>query len=88
MPRYNDLLVCGVSAQLHQYVERFDDLIRQTDEDFPSSGLKRDSVIRLGFLGVVPQERVLGSLGTVSAERHARLLKTLSAYLLSPSQRL
>jgi mRNA interferase MazF len=27
MPVYRDVLVCGVSTQLHQYVQGFDDLI-------------------------------------------------------------
>ncbi len=39
MPRYHDLLICGISTQLHQYVEGFDDRIVSTDEDFAASGL-------------------------------------------------
>ena len=27
MPRYHDLLVCGVSTQLHQRVEGFDEIV-------------------------------------------------------------
>ena len=81
MPSYRDLLVCGVSTQLHQYVENFDEIISPADADFKSSGLRAKSLIRLGFLAVLPRHRVLGSIGSISAERHKRLLRKLSDYL-------
>ena len=62
MPPYRDLLVCGVSTQLHQYVENFDEIISPADADFKSSGLRAKSLIRLGFLAVLPRHRVLGLL--------------------------
>lgn len=82
MPPYKDFLVCGVSTQLHQQVKGFDELVSPSDTDFKSSGLKSESVIRLGFLAVLPQRSVIGSIGSVSSERHKRLLKTLSDYLV------
>ena len=81
MPPYRDLLVCGVSTQLHQYVKDFDEIISPADADFKSSGLQSKSLIRLGFLAVLPRHRVLGSIGSVSAEHHKRLLRKLSDYL-------
>ena len=81
MPPYRDLLVCGVSTQLPQYVENFDEIISSADEDFKSSGLRSTSLIRLGFLAVLPRHSVLGSMGSISAERHKRLLRKLSDYL-------
>lgn len=81
MPRYRDLLVCGVSTQLHQQVENFDEVISTSDVDFESSGLLAESLIRLGFLAVLPRKNVAGSIGAVSKERHERLLKTLADYL-------
>ncbi len=83
MPRYRDLLVCGVSTQLHQQVVGFDEMITRRDDDFATSGLVQDSLIRLNFLALVPHHRVLGTIGAVSGQRHRRLLATLSAYLLS-----
>ncbi len=80
---YQDLLVCGVSTQLHQYVKDFDEIISPTDEDFKSSGLRLKSLIRLGFLAVLPRRRVLGSIGSISSERHKRLLRKLSDYLIA-----
>jgi mRNA interferase MazF len=39
MPKYNDYLVCGISSQLKQYIENFDEIISPDDEDFSSSFL-------------------------------------------------
>ena len=82
MPPYRDVLVCGISTQLHREFRGFDDIIRSTDSDFRATGLKTDSLIRLGFLAVLPRKAVLGSIGTISAGRHSRLLKRLSDYLI------
>ncbi len=82
MPPFKDLLVCGISTQLRQEVKGFDELISVVDTDFAESGLKRESLIRLGFLAVLPQNRVAGIIGSISSERHKRLLKKLSVYLV------
>ncbi len=72
MPPFKDVLICDVSTQLHQEVKNFDDVIFLSDSDFGTSGLKTESLIRLGFLVVIPRK----------TERHQRLLKTLSDYLV------
>jgi mRNA interferase MazF len=82
MPPFKDLLVCGISTQLRQEVKGFDELISSNDADFASSGLIRESVIRLGFLAVVSQSRIAGKIGSISTERHNRLLERLSLYLV------
>ena len=79
---YNDLLVCGISTQLHQKVAGFDEIISQQDSDYAASGLVRDSLIRLGFLAIIPRSKVLGVIGSISRGRHQRLLKNLSDYLI------
>ena len=81
MPPFRDMLVCGISTQLHQQVKGFDEIISPSDADFAASGLLADSLIRLGFLTVLPRRSVVGSIGSLSRERHERLLKTLSAHL-------
>lgn len=83
MRPYSDLLVCGVSTQLNQQVPGFNEIIAPTDADFTVSGLVSISLIRLGFLAIVPRRSVAGSIGAISAERHKRLLKTLSDYLIA-----
>ena len=82
MPRFGDLLVCGVTSQLHQRVAEFDEIIAQGDPDFGPSGLMSESLIRLGYLGLLPLSRAAGSIGAISPERHRRLLRTLSDYLV------
>ncbi len=82
MPPFNDALVCGISTQLHQQVAGFDETLTRQDADFPASGLVADSLFRLGYLALIPRNKLIGSIGTVSATRHKRLLKNLSDYLI------
>ena len=82
MPPFRDPLVCGLSTQLRQGTEGFDEVVSSRDTDFPSSGLKNESLIRLGFLVVIPRSQIAGSIGSISTERHTRLLQRLSKYLL------
>jgi mRNA interferase MazF len=82
LPPFKDALVCGISTQLHHEVSGFDEVITAQDDDFANSGLVTNSLIRLGFLAVVPRRKLIGSIGSVSASRHQRLLKNLSDYLV------
>jgi len=81
MRPYGDLLVCGVSTQLNQRVAGFDEVILPSDMDFGTSGLVSASLIRLGFLAVLPRTKIAGAIGAILPERHRRLLMTLSEYL-------
>jgi mRNA interferase MazF len=81
MPFPGDFLVCGVSRQLKQQSASFDELISPGDPDFKISGLLAPSLIRLGFLMVIPSLRIAGAIGAISPERHRRLLDNLSDYL-------
>lgn len=82
MPPFGDLLVCGVSRQVRHRVEAFDEIIAATDSDFRTSGLVDSSLIRLGFLALLPQSEFLGEIGSISAERHHRLLRRLADHLI------
>ncbi|MGA3178786.1 MAG: type II toxin-antitoxin system PemK/MazF family toxin [Verrucomicrobiota bacterium] len=81
MPGFGDLLVCGISTQLRQEVADFDEKIEPSHADFKGSGLKAPSLIRLGFLAVLPASHFLGTIGSISGQRHQRLLSRLSEYL-------
>jgi mRNA interferase MazF len=85
LPPFGDFLVSGVSTQLQQRVADFDELIAPSDRDFVQSGLKADSVIRLGFLAALPETALLGTIGSVSRERHRRLLANLCRHLSASS---
>lgn len=82
MPLFRDMLVCGVSTQLRQAAKDFDELISPSDPDFSASGLMDESLIRLGFLVVVPRSKIVGSIGSIAPERHKRLLQRLGDYLV------
>ncbi len=82
MPPYGDLLVCGLSTQLHQQVKDFDEILAPDDNDYVASGLVTTSLIRLGFLGVVACQDDIGVIGTIPSERHKRLPKKVSDYLV------
>src|SRR5262245_46081481 len=69
MPPFEDFLVCGISTQLQQAVPDFDETISPTDADFRTSGLKAASLIRLGYLAVLPRSEFKGRIGSVSAAR-------------------
>lgn len=77
LPRYNDFLACGVSTQLHQEIEGFDEIIEPTI----THRLRQTSLIRLGFLATLPQEQIRGSLGAIPETLHRTLLERLANYL-------
>jgi mRNA interferase MazF len=81
MPGFGDLLVCGISTQLRQQVADFDEIIEPSQADFKTSGLKAPSLIRLGFLAVLPASSFLGTIGSISGPRHQSLLSKLSEHL-------
>ena len=67
--RYADVLVCGISTQLHQYEVDWDELMPDTASDLPASGLRQPSIIRLNHLLSTPQSAVAGIIGSVSDVR-------------------
>ena len=81
MPGFNDWLVCGISTQLHQCIAGFDEKIDDSHPDYRSSMLSKPSVIRLGFLSVIPSARIPGVIGSVSESTYKRLMKNLTQYL-------
>ena len=78
---YDDWLICMISSQTHQFLEGFDEIVKESDADFGESGLKVTSVIRVGRLAVVSGEILLGAIGQVSNERISKVKKRLSDWL-------
>jgi mRNA interferase MazF len=83
LPPFNDFLACGASTQIHRAVPDFDEIIAEEDPDFSGSGLVAKSVIRLGFLAVLRRSQIVGSIGKIDEDRHARLLRNLSRHLVA-----
>jgi mRNA interferase MazF len=78
---YDDWLICMISSQTRQYISGFDEIIKDSDEDFEKSGLKVTSVIRVGRLAVVSGEILLGAIGEISNERLNHVKNSLSNWL-------
>ncbi|MDX2304527.1 MAG: type II toxin-antitoxin system PemK/MazF family toxin [Microscillaceae bacterium] len=83
MPPFQDWLVCGISTQLRQFVVDFDILMDNTHPDFALSGLIAPSIIRLGFMAVLPDSIIQGTIGRISAETYQTLLQNLINHLQS-----
>jgi len=66
---------------LHQQVKGFDEIVSSSDPDFAASGLKSESLIRIGFLAMLPRGKIVGSIGSIAADRHRKLLTTLANHL-------
>lgn len=86
MPPFRDLLVCGIRTQVHQEVAGFDEQITANDADFAGSGLKASSLMRLGFLAVLPRNSFVGAIGAVAEARRQRLLRKLAEFLHDSSR--
>jgi mRNA interferase MazF len=81
LPGFGDWLVCGISTQLHQLLVGFDEQVSARDSDFGLSGLTEPSISRLSFLQSVRLSAIMGRIGVISADRHHRLLTSLSRHL-------
>ena len=79
LPGFGDFLTCGISAQVHQAQPKFDLILQAGDKSFDSTGLKRTSVIRLGFLASIPRNQMTRRLGQVTPGT----LETLQSHLAS-----
>ena len=79
-----DFLVCAISTQLNKYIPEFDEIIRADDREFAATGLKKESLVRLSFLHVVPSNELRRSIGYVSDRIYQKLLLNLSRHIGLP----
>lgn len=79
---YDDWLICMISSQNRHYLPDFDELVQISDSDFSQSGLKLESVIRIGRLAVIEGELLLGEIGQISSERTKRIKNNLAGWIL------
>ena len=78
---HGDWLICMISSQVRHYVPEFDEIVREEDSDFATSGLKVASVIRVGRLAVVEADVLLGAAGEIATDRLQRIKTRLSQWL-------
>ena len=81
-PKYGDVLVCGITSRINQFIPEFDILLNEQHPDYKKSGLKAPAVCRLNMLTMFSKKEIKGSLGYVSVQTHHTLLKNLADYLL------
>lgn len=81
MPGFGDYLVCGISTQLHQEVEGFDIVLSDSDHEFPDTGLRQTSLVRLSYLASVPAKKLPGKMGSIPSRMLSELQNRLSAHL-------
>jgi mRNA interferase MazF len=82
LPKYNDLLVCAISSQLHQLVPDFDLILEDSHSAFADSGLRASSIFRLGNLAVLSPADIAGTIGILSPGLHEELIRNLANFLL------
>ena len=70
-----------ISSQVRHYVPEIDEIVREEDSDFATSGLKVASVIRVGRLAVVEADILLGAAGEIATDRLRRIKTRLSQWL-------
>ena len=78
---FDDWLICMISSQLRQETKGFDEIIQEGDPDFPSSGLKAISLIRLGRLAVVDGGLLAGTIGAIFPDRLKEIKKRISVWI-------
>lgn len=79
--RFKDVLVCGISSQIHQHVSGWDELISPEQDGFEETGLKAASIVRLGHMETLNQRNIRGAIGRLSVDTHQRLITRLIAHL-------
>ena len=72
-----------ISTQLHQKSEGLDLVLQRKDADFSGTGLKADSLIRIGRLAVVEERGFELSLGRLADFRLREAQESLVRWLKS-----
>lgn len=78
---FQNLLLCGVSTQLHQLQSNWDELLQSGDADFGASGVHHPSAIRLSYLYAADSHEIAGVIGRIDSMRLQRLRQRLADHL-------
>jgi mRNA interferase MazF len=79
--KYGDWLTCMISTKTGQEIIDLDEIIEITDEDFPQSGLKSASVIRVSRLAVISAQILMGTIGEISPARLVKAKQNLARWI-------
>ena len=78
---YQNVLLCGISTQVHLIQANWDELIQPSDGDFAGSGLHQASAIRLSYLYGADTMEIAGVIGAIESARLDRLRTHLADHL-------
>jgi mRNA interferase MazF len=79
--RHGDLLLALITSQVGQATPDFDELIDPADADYPTTGLKVRSLVRLARLITVETGVINARLGAISASRLTQMRTRLALWL-------
>ena len=82
MIKADDRLVCMGSSQLKQADPQLDEPLLPSEPDFPASGLKVASVIRVSRLAVLDGTLLAGAIGDISDGRLTQVRQRLSRWII------
>jgi len=77
----NDWLLCMITSFKTERERELTEKITEYDEDFKSSGLKSNSLIRIDRLAVVNKSIILGKIGEISEKRLERIKEKLCRWI-------
>ena len=78
---HDDWLICMISSRLNQEIPGTDEIVREEDDDFVTSGLKTSSLVRITRLAVVSSDILHGSIGRLHADRTNRIRFKLAGWI-------
>lgn len=84
---YQNLLIAGISTQLHNIEPSWDELIEPTDLHLGKTGLHRASAVRLSYLYAADSAEIIGAIGQLDDARFHRIIKNLTERLLAQKSR-
>lgn len=84
LPRFGDLLIAGISTQLHQAIPNVDIELLETQHGFQNSGLRRSSIVRLTLLSRIEHAdpSIFGTIGALDDALLVRVKRNLADLIL------
>jgi mRNA interferase MazF len=79
---FDDWLICMVSTQLHQKIEKLETTVADTEPEFQQTGFKKDSLIRMSRIAVVEETIFEGKLGNLPESIFSTIKQKFSSWLL------
>ena len=81
VPPYNDCMICAVSTQTGLLIPELNIMLDKNSYEFTTSGLLRESIIRVGMVATVPDTLLLGAIGKISQATCEKIIFQLKKFL-------